>query len=106
MENHPIVEWLLGDNSPLFDIQKPVKESLVLPISSYGLKQICKHKGLVNFQWQDDESGSQWSVVQFIKFQLEALKDRREQMKKDILGYNFDDVMATRQLEVWLRDQI
>jgi predicted RecB family nuclease len=103
MENHPIVEWLLGDNSPLFDIQKPVKESLVLPISSYGLKQICKHKGLVNFQWQDDESGSQWSVVQFIKFQLEALKDRREQMKKDILGYNFDDVMATRQLEVWLR---
>ena len=104
MENDPTVVWLLGEDSPLFDLQKPVKESLVLPISSYGLKQICKHEGLVNFQWQDDESGSQWSVVQFVKYQAELLKDRREQMKKDILTYNYDDVMATRQLEIWLRN--
>ncbi len=105
MEDHPIVEWLLGDDSPLFDIQKPVKDNFVLPIASYGLKQICKHEGLVNFQWQDDESGSQWSVVQFIKYRLELIKERREQMKKDILTYNFDDVMATRKLEEWLRSQ-
>jgi predicted RecB family nuclease len=103
MEDHPTVAWLMGDDSPLFDIQKPVKESLVLPVSSYGLKQICKHEGLVNFQWEDDDSGSQWSVVMFVKYTQELLKDRREQMKKDILGYNYDDVQATRQLETWLR---
>ena len=103
MEDHPIVEWLLGDDSPLFDIQKPVKDNFVLPLASYGLKQICKHKDLVNFQWSDDDSGSQWSVVQFVKYRMEMIKDRREQMKKDILTYNFDDVVATRRLEEWLR---
>lgn len=103
MEDHPVVEWLLGDDSPLFDIQGPVKDSFVLPLASYGLKQICKHEDLVNFQWQDDDSGSQWSVVQFVKYRLELIKERREQMKKDILAYNFDDVMATRKLEEWLR---
>jgi uncharacterized protein len=105
MEDHPIVEWLLGDDSPLFDIQKPVKDNFVLPLASYGLKQICKHKDLVNFQWSDDDSGSQWSVVQFVKYSMELITDRREQMKKDILTYNFDDVMATRRLEEWLRDK-
>lgn len=102
MKGHPTVEWLLGKESPLFDIQKPLLKALVLPISGYGLKQVCKHEGLVNFQWSDDESGSQWSVVQFVKYRTELIKERREQMKKDILAYNFDDVMATRKLEEWL----
>lgn len=103
MEDHPIVEWLLGENTPLFDIKNPVMESFVLPLAGYGLKQICKHEGLVNFQWSDDGSGSQWSVVQFVKYRTELIKSRREQMKNDILTYNFDDVMATRKLEEWLR---
>jgi uncharacterized protein len=103
MENNPTVEWLLGKDSPMFDIQKLVKASLVQPISSYGLKQICKHEGLVNFKWQDDDSGSQWSVVQFVNYQLEQSNELREQMKQAILAYNYDDVMATRKLELWLR---
>lgn len=103
MEDHPIVEWLMGNDSPLFDIQPVVKNSFVLPLASYGLKQICKHEGLVNFQWQDDDSGSQWSVVQFVKYRTEPVIVRREKMKREILDYNFDDVMATRRLEEWLR---
>lgn len=103
MESHPVVIWLLGDQSPLLDIQKPLKKALVLPLASYGLKSICKHEGLVNFQWQDDDSGSQWSVVQFLKYQQELDENRREQMKQDIITYNFDDVMGTRALEGWLR---
>jgi uncharacterized protein len=78
-------------------------ESFVLPLAGYGLKQICKHEGLVNFQWSDEGSGSQWSVVQFVKYRTELIKSRRQQMKNDILTYNFDDVMATRKLEEWLR---
>jgi len=103
MENHPIVGWLLGKNTPLFDIKNPVMESFVLPLAGYGLKQICKHEGLVNFQWSDGDSGSQWSVVQFAKYLAEPINGRREQIKNDILGYNFDDVMATRRLEEWLQ---
>ena len=81
MEDHPIVAWLLGENSPLFDIKKPIMDALVLPLMGYGLKAICKHEGLVNFQWSDDESGSQWSIVQYVNYLIEPLKDRREQMK-------------------------
>jgi hypothetical protein len=36
------------------------------------------------------------SVVQFVKYRTELITDRRKQMKKDILTYNFDDVMTTK----------
>lgn len=103
MEDNPTVEWLLGDDSPLLDLQKPVLEALVLPLQAYGLKDICKHPGLVNFQWEDDESGSQWSVVQFHEFLHEQDAPAKEALKQAILGYNRDDVKATLYLERWLR---
>lgn len=105
MEDNKTVQYLLGDDSPLFDMQKPVLDSLVLPLQGYGLKDICKHKDLVNFQWEDDSSGSQWSVVQFNRFLAEGNSAAKEQLKKDILGYNRDDVIATRRLEEWLRNE-
>lgn len=103
MESNETVEYLLGYRSPLFDMQKPVLESLVLPLQAYGLKDICKHPDLVNFQWEDDDSGSQWSVVQFNRFLEEQEPQTKENLKRDILGYNRDDVIATRRLEEWLR---
>ncbi len=103
MEDHETVMYLLGDDSPLFDLQKPILDSLVLPLQGYGLKNICKHKDLVNFQWEDDSSGSQWSVVQFNRFLSETSQDEKERFKNEILGYNRDDVIATRRLEEWLR---
>ena len=103
MREHPTVAWLLGDDTPLFDLLEVVKECLVLPVASYGLKYICKHPKLVNFQWDDNDSGSQWSVVQFVNYLLTRVPDDRERIKRNILTYNFDDVMATRKLEEWLR---
>ncbi len=103
MEDHTTVKYLLGDESPLFDLQKPVLESLVLPLQGYGLKDICKHPDLVNFQWEDDDSGSQWSVVQFNRYLLETDPQTRADLKAEILSYNRDDVTATRRLEEWLR---
>ena len=103
MEDNETVLWLLGEDSPLFDIQKPVTDNLVLPLQGYGLKDICKHKDLVNFQWEDDDSGSQWSIVQFNRFLAETDPQKKEKLKTEILGYNRDDVVATRRLEEWLR---
>lgn len=103
MENNTTVTYLLGETSPLFDLQKPVLDSLVLPLQSYGLKDICKHEDLVNFQWEDGGSGAQWSVVQFNRFLAESDLKTKEALKSDILGYNRDDVIATRRLEEWLR---
>ncbi|MEW8053010.1 MAG: TM0106 family RecB-like putative nuclease [Candidatus Thiodiazotropha sp.] len=103
MEDNPTVVYLLGDESPLFDLQRPVLDSLVLPLQGYGLKDICKHEDLVNFQWRDEDSGSQWSVVQFNRFLAESDPQLRASLKSEILGYNRDDVTATRRLEEWLR---
>jgi len=103
MEDNDTVLYLLGDEGPLFDMQKPVLASLVLPLQGYGLKDICKHPKLVNFQWEDDSSGSQWSVVQFNQFLQETDKSSKQQLKEAILGYNRDDVIATRRLEEWLK---
>jgi len=103
MEDNATVQYLLGGDSPLFDLRIPIIENLVLPLQGYGLKDICKHPDLVNFQWQDDDSGSQWSVVQFNRFLSETDADRRAQLKADILSYNRDDVTATLRLEQWLR---
>jgi uncharacterized protein len=106
MQDHPTVSWLLGDDSPLFDIQQPVKECLVLPLAGYGLKYVCKHPKLVNFQWEDSDSGSQWSVVQYANYLMCQTTSDRDIIKHSILGYNLDDVMATRMLELWLRSLI
>lgn len=103
MEDNATVNYLLGEESPLFDMQKPVLDNLVLPLQGYGLKDICKHKNLVNFQWKDKESGSQWSVVQFNRFLAESNYQVKDKLKTDILGYNRDDVIATQRLEEWLR---
>ena len=104
MEEHPTVTWLLDEeNGPLFDLQKPVKDCLVLPVAGYGLKAICKHEHLVDFQWEDDESGSQWSFVQYVSFLNEPDPAKKEAMKQAILTYNRDDVIATRKLEEWLK---
>jgi len=103
MEDNTTVTYLLGEESPLFDMRMPVLDSLVLPLQGYGLKDICKHKDLVNFQWEDDDSGSQWSVVQFNRFLAETDPHIRSKLKTEILGYNRDDVIATRRLEEWLR---
>ncbi|MEM8497915.1 MAG: TM0106 family RecB-like putative nuclease [Pseudomonadota bacterium] len=106
MQDHCVVQCLLGSNSPLFDIQKPVKNNLVLPLQGYGLKDICKHNDLVNFQWSDDGSGSQWSIVQFIRYLDAEDPHEKAELKDDIISYNRDDVIATRQLEQWLRYSI
>ena len=105
MTSHATVTWLLGDDSPLFDMQNPVLDCLVLPLQGYGLKDICKHPGLVNFQWENEESGSQWSVVQFNRFRAETSSTEKQKLKTAILGYNRDDVIATRKLEIWLRER-
>lgn len=104
MENDSTVTWLLGHDSPLFDMQKSVLDCLVLPLQGYGLKDICKHPDLVNFQWENKESGSQWSVVQCNRFQSETDLTEKQKLKTEILSYNRDDVIATRKLEVWLRN--
>ncbi len=104
LRDHPAILWLLDEeHGPLFDIKTAVMDCLILPLGRYGLKDICKHPALVNFQWEDEGSGSQWSIVQYINFLNEKNLEKRKLIKEKILTYNRDDVLATRKLEEWLR---
>jgi uncharacterized protein len=103
MEDDDCVAWLLGSASPLFDLAETVKQALVLPLTGYGLKAICKHPRLVNFKWELSESGSQWSVVRYIDYLRTADAAQRAAIRREIETYNRDDVLATRALEMWLR---
>ncbi len=103
MTDDPTVALLLGNESPLFDMRPIVRDSVVLPLTGYGLKQICKDERLVNFQWELRESGSQWSVVRYIDFLEASNEGERADIAKEIRMYNRDDVRATRALELWLR---
>jgi predicted RecB family nuclease len=109
-ERHPDVEpaaaaWLLGDDTPLWDIKTAVDGRLVLPVMGYGLKEICKDERLVNFQWRQAETGGQWSVVRYHDFLSEQDPTAKQAIKDEILGYNLDDVLASRALEEWLRNR-
>jgi predicted RecB family nuclease len=110
MAEHATVQWLLGKThgssaGPMFDLQKAVQDNLVLPLQGYGLKDICKHPELVNFQWEDKTSGSQWSIVQFNRFLVETDPAEKQRLKSALLRYNRDDVTATHRLEQWLRNR-
>jgi uncharacterized protein len=104
MEDDPTVAWLLGDESPLFDLLPAVRNSIALPLTGYGLKKICKHENLVNFQWELPESGSQWSMVRYNDFLVASDAGEKADIANEIRAYNRDDVRATRALETWLRD--
>ncbi len=105
MQADSTVSWLLDKkNGPLFDLKTSVDEHLILPLQGYGLKDVCKHPDLVNFQWEQEESGSQWSVVRFHDFLNENDPKVRDEIKTEVVTYNRDDVKATRALEEWLRN--
>ncbi|MEM7467538.1 MAG: TM0106 family RecB-like putative nuclease [Pseudomonadota bacterium] len=102
----PIAQWLLDTDGPLWDLQAFVKLYFVLPVESYGLKTICRDERLVNFQWRLEESGSQWSVVQYHQFVAALASSHTQQarsIRDEILTYNEDDVRATAAMVDWLK---
>lgn len=105
MDDHT-VSWLLGSDTPLFDLARVVKDSLILPLTGYGLKKICKDKRLVNFSWRLSESGAQWSVVRYVAYLRTRASTAQASIREEILTYNRDDALATRALECWLRRMV
>lgn len=106
MMGNETVKWLLDrEKGPLVDLHAIVKDAFVLPVSSYGLKYICKDPRLVNFQWDDADSGSQWSVVRYHDYLNERNAGRKAGIKRELMTYNHDDVKATLALEHWARAQ-
>ena len=81
------------------DLYKIIKESLVLPEHSYGLKVLEKRAG---FERTMDEFGGNWSIVQYVRAVETQDESQRQQIMNDILKYNREDLQATWAVVEWL----
>src|SRR3989338_4672113 len=81
--------------SRLFDLNDCAKENFIFPLYFYGLKQICKYLG---FAWRN----SKGSGVQSIFWFEEWLKTGDRALLNEVIGYNEDDVRATKFFRDWI----
>lgn len=77
------------------DLHRVLKESVVLPVHSYGLKTVAKWMG---FEWR--ETGSD-AAMSMLWFDLWLNSGRREFLDLAV-EYNEDDCRATKRVREWL----
>ena len=79
----------------LFNIEKVIKESIILPVTSYSLKNIAK---VLGFKWRNKDASATQSMCWYSNF-LET-KDRKY---LDLsIEYNHDDCLALLFIKNWL----
>ncbi len=86
----------------LLDLLPITRESVVLPIYSYSLKEIEK---FVGFKRTQDEYGGAWSMAKYIEAVETTNKSLREELMAKILVYNNEDLAATWAVLQWLRNK-
>lgn len=89
----PEVEPRLFDS--LVDLHRVLKDSVVLPIHSYGLKPVAKWLG---FKWTETEADAAMSMLWF---DLWLNTGNRDYLDASI-EYNEDDCRATKVVKNWL----
>lgn len=77
------------------DLYKIIIDYTDWPLTSYGLKAICK---FIGFKWSSEDAGGANSIEWFSKF----LQGDRDILKK-ILEYNKEDCVATNYLKSYLQ---
>ena len=86
----------------LWDMQRAVTKSLVLPIYSYGLKHV---ETLTGFERTQEEYGGLWSLVTYDKYLNAASPGEAEHILQTILTYNSEDLLASLATYEWLEQQ-
>ena len=84
----------------LLDLLPITYESVALPLSSYGLKEI---EQLAGYERQLEESGGEWSMARYIEATETADEAARAAIMDEILAYNREDLEATWAVMCWLR---
>ena len=87
-----------GLDGRLVDLLYVMRPAIVFPLAFYSLKDIATYIG---FAWRAHDASGANSVLWFEDW----LKSKDPALKKKILDYNEDDVLATWKVERWLREQ-
>jgi predicted RecB family nuclease len=83
--------------SRMVDLHAVTRRSVVVPISSYSIKEIG---AFVGHKYSVDDPGGAHSIAWFEEFQHDRTK--AEALDK-LLTYNREDCLAVRSLYEWLR---
>jgi predicted RecB family nuclease len=84
----------------LLDLYPITYDSIAVPASSYGLKEIEK---LAGFERQLSDAGGEWSMARYIEATETADERLRAEIMDQILAYNRQDLEATWAVLDWLR---
>jgi len=84
------------------DLLPVTKNSLVLPVHSYGLKTIEQYIG---YKRTMEEFGGDWSIVQYIRAVETEDEGLRQSIMNEILKYNEEDLQATWAVVEWLKSK-
>jgi predicted RecB family nuclease len=84
----------------LLDLLPITRDSVVLPLYSYSLKEVEKYVG---FKRTQDEYGGSWSMAKYILATETQDEAERKRTMDEILLYNREDLAATWAVFEWLR---
>lgn len=88
--------------SNLLDLLPVARESVLLPLSSYSLKEVEKYVG---FKRSQTEYGGSWSIAKYIEATETHDENSRINLVGEILTYNQEDLAATWAVFEWLRSK-
>lgn len=94
--NADIFDRVFGKGGMAIDLYDWVVANTDWPLTSYGLKAICKYTG---FKWSADDAGGANSIAWYYDY-----LDGDDEMMEKILTYNREDCMATAHLKGWLEE--
>ncbi len=91
---HRVLEKMLEE---MIDLYRIIRETVVLPLPSYSIKDVARYKE-VGFDWRDEEASAAMSYVWYNNY----LRDGNEKWLEKIKIYNEDDLIATYKVKKWL----
>jgi predicted RecB family nuclease len=101
MERHGDPEGVAGRvRQNLLDLLPIARDSVLLPLSSYSLKEVEKYVG---FKRSQTEYGGSWSIAKYIEATETRDEDSRNKLVGEILIYNQEDLAATWAVFEWLQ---
>jgi predicted RecB family nuclease len=89
-----VFDDVFGKNGSAIDLYDWIVANSDWPLTSYGLKAICKYTG---FSWSAEDAGGANSISWYDEYM-----QGDDSMMDKILTYNKEDCMATAHLKQWL----
>jgi predicted RecB family nuclease len=86
----------------LLDLFPITKESIIVPVPSFSLKVIEQYVG---YRRKLPEGNGQWAMAKFIQATETADEARRQELMKEILDYNREDLESMWAVFTWLKSK-